>query len=129
MTCSTKSFGPGVNGPLLVAVTLGSPAKAPAGSAATSGAPPSSGQSAQSQSASQSQSDPRAGDPRLATLQKDISQTAGVAAVTPVQIDKAGTTAYFNAISTKGPAEEATTELVETLRSKRDPEARRRAPT
>ncbi len=43
--------------------------------------------------------------------------TPGVVAVTPMQIDKAGTTAYFNAISAKGPAEEATTDLVEKLRS------------
>ena len=40
-----------------------------------------------------------------------------------MQIDKAGTTAYFNAISTKGPAEEATTELVEKLRSSVIPSA------
>ena len=59
---------------------------------------------------SQPQSDPRTADPRLATLQKDISATPGVAAVTPAQIDKAGTTAFFNAVSTQGPAEEATTE-------------------
>jgi len=93
-----KNFGPGINGPLLVAVSLGSPAKAPAQSKPASG-------------------DPRAGDPRLAALQKDVSTTPGVAAATPMQIDKAGTTAYFNAISAKGPAEEATTDLVEKLRS------------
>jgi RND superfamily putative drug exporter len=65
----TKSFGPGVNGPLIVAVSLGSPA------AGTN-------------------------DPRLQTLQKDVSSTSGVAAITPIQIDKAGTSAYFNAIAT-----------------------------
>jgi RND superfamily putative drug exporter len=106
-----KSFGPGINGPLIVSVTLGPPAKAPASG--------SSGKSAQSQS----QSDPRTADPRLQTLQKDISQTPGVAAVTPVQIDKAGTTAFFNAVSTSGPAEEATTDLVEKLRSSVIPDA------
>ncbi len=101
-----KSFGPGINGPLIVAATLGSPAKAPPTASAGS-----SGQSAQSQS------DPRTADPRLATLQKDISQTPGVAAVTPAQIDKAGTAAFFNVVSTKGPAENATASLVEKLRS------------
>ncbi|HWF33050.1 MAG TPA: MMPL family transporter [Solirubrobacteraceae bacterium] len=121
-----KNFGAGINGPLIVAVSLGSPAKAPAKSPPSSTA---SGQSAssngqsssaktQSPSAAKTQSDPRAGDPRLATLQKDISATADVVAVTPAQIDKAGTTAYFNAIAAKGPAEESTTELVEKLRSK-----------
>jgi RND superfamily putative drug exporter len=101
-----KSFGPGVNGPLIVAVTLGTPAQAPT-----------------TKSSSSSQGDPRAGDPRLATLQKDVSQTAGVAAVTPVQIDEAGTSAFFNAISTKGPAEGATTALVEKLRASVIPSA------
>jgi RND superfamily putative drug exporter len=109
-----KSFGSGINGPLIVSVTLGSPAKAPASSSSGS-----SGKSAQSQS----QTDPRTADPRLQTLQKDISQTPGVAAVTPVQIDKAGTTAFFNAVSTSGPAEETTTDLVKELRSSVIPDA------
>jgi RND superfamily putative drug exporter len=82
----SANFGPGVNGPLIVAVTLGSPAQS-------------------------------ATDPRLATLQKDVSSTKGVAAITPIQIDKAGTAAYFNAIAATGPAEKATQELVEHLRS------------
>jgi putative drug exporter of the RND superfamily len=108
----TDSFGPGVNGPLIVAVSLGSPAKAPSSSAAQKSSSPSS-----------SQSDPRAADPRLQTLQKDISSASGVATITPIQIDKAGTTAYFNAIATTGPAEKATEELVEHLRSSVIPNA------
>ncbi len=124
-----KSFGAGINGPLLVAVTLGTPAKAPAqpstsgatnGGASSSGTSKSTSKSASTSAAKQQSAsaggDPRAGDPRLQTLLKDVSQTHGVAAVTPIQIDQAGTTAYFNAISTKGPAEDATTELVEKLR-------------
>jgi putative drug exporter of the RND superfamily len=119
-----KSFGPGTNGPLLVAVTLGSPAQAPSNSASK---PPASNASSpvSSSSSSSTSGDPRAGDPRLATLQKDVSTTSGVVAVTPIQIDKAGTTAYFNAISSKGPAEEATTDLVERLRSSVIPDADR----
>jgi putative drug exporter of the RND superfamily len=97
----SKYFGPGVNGPLVIAVSLGSPAQ------------PASGSS----SSSSSGSDPRSTDPRLTTLQKDVSSTAGVAAVTPMQIDQAGTTAFFNAISKAGPAENATTTLVSKLRS------------
>ncbi len=87
-----KNFGPGANGPLLVAVSLGSPAKSTS-------------------------------DSRLQTLQKDISQTSGVAAVTPAQLDKAGTTAYFNTISKAGPAQDATTNLVNTLRNTVIPKA------
>jgi len=89
----SENFGPGVNGPLLIAVTLGSPAQ--------------NGTS----------------DPRLATLQKDVTATAGVAAVSPMQLDKAGTTAYFNAISKAGPAEKQTTDLVNALRESTIPSA------
>jgi putative drug exporter of the RND superfamily len=104
----TKSFGAGVNGPLIIAVSLGSPAT-----------PPSSGGSKQStgSSATSPQGDARASDPRLQTLEKDVSATPGVVAITPIKIDKPGTTAYFNAIASTGPSEMATTELVEKLRS------------
>ena len=81
-----------MNGPLLIAVTLGSPAQG-------------------------------SSDPRLQTLQQDVSKTHGVAAVTPVQIDKAGTTAYFNAISKDGPSEQGTSDLVAALRSSTIPAA------
>jgi putative drug exporter of the RND superfamily len=154
-----ESFGPGINGPLIVAVTLGSPAKAPSTASSASGKSGASGSgasgsgksggsgsgasgasgasgsgasgsgksasgSASSQSSrSQAQGDPRAGDPRLQTLQKDISQTPDVAAVTPVQIDKAGTSAFFNVVSKEGPAEEATSDLVEKLRASVIPSA------
>ena len=107
----SDNFGEGVNGPLLIAVTLGTPAQAPSGS------------SSPSSSSSSSQSDPRAGDPRLQTLQNDVKSTHGVATVTPTQIDKAGTTAYFNAIATTGPAETETSNLVKKLRSSTIPSA------
>jgi RND superfamily putative drug exporter len=146
-----KNFGPGINGPLIVAVSLGAPAQAPsaavsgsgkssasasssgsqksaAGGASSSGNGGSGGSSAArgSSAASKSaqpQGDPRTADPRLATLQKDISATPGVVAVTPAQLDKAGTSAFFNIVSAKGPAEEATSELVEKLRSSVIPSA------
>jgi RND superfamily putative drug exporter len=104
------NFGAGVNGPLLIAVSLGTPAQAPPAGTA----PGSSGGA---------QADPRAGDPRLRALQSDVAANPDVAAVTPVQIDKAGTTAYFNAIAKQGPAEPATASLVETLRSTALPKA------
>ncbi len=88
----SENFGPGVNGPLIVAVSLGTPAK-------------------------------NAEDPRLRTLQHDVATTPGVAAVTPIQVNQSGTTAYFNAIATTGPAEKATEELVERLRSSTIPKA------
>jgi putative drug exporter of the RND superfamily len=107
----SDNFGPGVNGPLLIVVSLKSPAKAASSSSGGSSA------SSTSNSGSGSQSDARASDPRLQTLQKDVSSTPGVASITPIQIDKAGTTAYFNAIAKTGPAETATADLVDQLRS------------
>jgi RND superfamily putative drug exporter len=89
----SKNFGPGVNGPLLVAVSLGSPAQG------------------------------GANDQRIQNLQHQISQTPGVAAVAPATVDKAGKTAYFNVISKQGPAESATTTLVDQLRSQVIPSA------
>ena len=100
----SQNFGPGVNGPLIIAVSLGSPAQASTSSSSSS-------------SSGSAGSDPRTTDPRLQTLQKDVSATHGVAAVTPIQIDQTGTTAYFNAIATTGPADQATADLVSTLRS------------
>ena len=97
-----SAFGPGTNGPLLIAVTLGSPAAPAAGG--------------QQQQAGQPQGDPRTTDPRLAKLQQDVKSATGVAAVSAIQLDKAGTTAYFNAISDEGPAEDGTTALVNRLR-------------
>jgi putative drug exporter of the RND superfamily len=120
----TDNFGAGVNGPLLIAVSLGSPAQAPSSSSTqkSGGSSGSSGGSSSSSSTG-SGSDPRAGDPRLQTLQQDVASTSGVAAITPVQIDQAGTTAYFNAIATTGPAEKATEDLVQRLRSTTIPKA------
>jgi RND superfamily putative drug exporter len=113
-----KDFGPGVNGPLLVAVALGSPAQAASGGAQGKSSP-----SGGASSASGAQGDPRASDPRLQKLQHEVAATKGVAAITTVQIDKAGTTAYFNAIAATGPAEKATADLVERLRSAAIPNA------
>jgi putative drug exporter of the RND superfamily len=109
-----ENFGAGVNGPLLIAVSLGTPAQPASGSSSSASGSSSGGSSG---SSGGSQTDPRTTDPRLQTLQKDVAATHGAASVTPMQIDKAGTTAYFNAISTAGPAEKSTTTLVNQLRS------------
>ncbi len=116
-----QNFGPGVNGPLLIAISLGTPAQAPSSNTQKSSS--AGGSSGTSGSSASTQGDPRAGDPRLQTLQKDVAATKGVAAITPTQIDKAGTTAYFNAIADSGPAEKATEDLVERLREETIPEA------
>jgi putative drug exporter of the RND superfamily len=62
-------------------------------------------------------------DQRLTSLQKEVADTPGVASVSPVMLDKAGTTAYFNVIPTHGPAAGETADLVNTLRSSTIPKA------
>jgi RND superfamily putative drug exporter len=120
----TENFGQGVNGPLLIAVKLGTPAQPPPGSSGSSSSTsPSSSSSSSGSSAPSSQTDPRAQDPRLQTLQKDVRSTSGVEAVSPYQIDKAGTTAFFNAIATTAPSATATATLVHTLRDTTIPKA------
>jgi RND superfamily putative drug exporter len=119
----TENFGQGVNGPLLIAVRLGTPAQPPSESSGSSPSTPNSSSSSSGSSSSSSQADPRAQDPRLQTLQKDVRATWGVAAVTPYQIDKAGTTAFFNAVATTAPSATATATLVHTLRDTTIPRA------
>jgi RND superfamily putative drug exporter len=89
----SENFGAGVNGPLLIAVSLRSPAQN------------------------------GANDSRLQKLQKSIASTKNVAAVAPATVDKAGTAAYFNTISKYGPAEKQTTDLVNALRDATIPNA------
>ena len=116
-----KNFGAGVNGPLLIAVSLKTPAEPPPGGGASQGASASQGGSG-SQSAS-AQTDPRTEDPRLTSLQQDVAANPDVAAVSPIQLDKAGTVAFFNAIAKQGPSDNATASLVESLRSEAIPKA------
>jgi RND superfamily putative drug exporter len=56
-------------------------------------------------------------------LQQAVGREAGVAAVTPVAVDKAGTVVTFNAIPTTAPSDEQTEELVDTLRDTTIPQA------
>jgi putative drug exporter of the RND superfamily len=52
----------------------------------------------------------------LSTMQSNVSKTAGVASVTPAQVNSSGTTAVFNVIPTTQPQAPQTTALVSTLR-------------
>ena len=46
-----------------------------------------------------------------------MAGTSGIAAVTPISVDRAGTTAFFNAVAKTAPSDDATADLVSTLRS------------
>jgi RND superfamily putative drug exporter len=85
-----KGFGPGVNGPLLIASEFKTPAEA---------------------------------KQTLPALQKEISTTADVAAVSEPSFDKQGTVAVFTVISKSEPWADATVELVERLRDTTIPKA------
>ena len=107
-----------MNGPLLVAVTLGSPAKAPSGLASGS-------QAAQaSQGGSGKRSPTRAPPiPGSNSCAGRGEHSGRVAATTPIVLDKQGTAAYFNAISENGPSDTQTAQLVERLRASTIPQA------
>jgi RND superfamily putative drug exporter len=88
----SDSFGPGSNGPLLVAVDLGD-------TGGTGGAV-------------------GAGDPASVVdrLAADVQATNGVAAVLPPAVNEAGDAAVLSVVPTTGPQDEATEDLVHTLR-------------
>ncbi len=86
-----EGFGPGANGPLLVAVDLGNGAAATdAGSAART----------------------------VDRIVGDLQATDGVAAVSPPALNDAGDAAVLKVLPTTGPQDEATESLVHTLRDR-----------
>jgi putative drug exporter of the RND superfamily len=97
----SEGFGPGWNGPLLIGVELGTPAKP-----ATGANPPSP-----------------ASDDRLTNLEDAIRKTPGIDSVSPATVDKAGTVAVFTAIATTAPSDPKTGDLVENLRDDVVPKA------
>jgi RND superfamily putative drug exporter len=149
----TKGFGPGANGPLLVATQLGSPAKpdqknldtidnkqkqldaqqqqieqqALAQGATQQQAEQEAKQQTQSQSDKLAQqkkeAENPATDPRLTQLSDAMSKTADVKSVSPPTLDKSGTAAVYTVISKSSPSSDATETLVNTLRSTTIPDA------
>ncbi len=98
----SEGFGPGTNGPLLVGVELGSPAKG---------------------DQQQKQLQQPAADPRLTGLENAIAKTEGIESVSPAIVDKKGTAAAFTAIATTGPSDTESQDLVEHLREDVIPQA------
>jgi RND superfamily putative drug exporter len=96
----SEGFGPGANGPLLLGVELGSPAKP-----------------------SQQQPASPASDVRLTDLEDAIRKTPGIKSVSPATLDKQGTVAVFTATPTTAPSDPKTSDLVENLRDNVVPEA------
>src|SRR5690606_37513107 len=97
----SEGFGPGSNGPLLVSVRLGTPAR------------PASGQ----QSA--------ATDPRLAGLVTALEGTADVASVSTPTLDARDTAAVITVVARTAPSDHRTEQLVDRLRGDVIPTATR----
>jgi RND superfamily putative drug exporter len=142
----SQGFGPGSNGPLLIGVELGSPAKADQKqlnqvkqkqqqlnqqSAAqeqqliAQGVPEAQAQQqVQQQTASQTQqleqkkklAESPATDPRLTDLENAIKKDPGIKSVSPATVDKRGTVAVITAIATTRPSSPDTVDTVNRLR-------------
>ncbi len=95
----SNGFGPGSNGPLLIAAQLGSPAK-----------PAAPGQSP-------------ATDPRLQSLSSAIQHAPDVKHVSPPTLDQSGNTAVYTVIADSAPSAQQTSQLVSYLRSTAIPAA------
>ena len=149
----SEGFGPGTNGPLLIGVQLGTPAKADqkdvneaksqqqqlaqqqqaeTAQLEAEGVPPAPAQQqVQQATASQQQkldqqaklAESPANDPRLTDLENAIKKTDGIKSVSPATVDKKGTVAVFTATATTAPSDPATGDLVENLRDDVVPDA------
>jgi RND superfamily putative drug exporter len=149
----SEGFGPGTNGPLLISVKLGSPAKADQSGiddvnkqeqqlkdqqqqieqqALAQGATQQQAQQqAQQQTAKQSQeleekkkqAESPATDPRLTKLSDDVKKTKDVASVSPITVSQQATAAVFTATPKSAPSDDATADLVRDLRDNVIPEA------
>ena len=95
----SNGFGPGSNGPLLIAAQLGSPAK-----------PAAPGQSP-------------ATDPGLQSLSSAVQRAPDVKHVSPPTLDPSGNTAVYTVIADSAPSAQQTSQLVSYLRSTAIPPA------
>ncbi len=139
----TKGFGAGQNGPLLIAVTLGKPAapdqqklddfndqqkqqqqQAQQQAAETGQPPPQPSAAEQQQQADQKKAlESPSTDPRLTKLTGAVGKAQGIKSVSPVVLDKAGTTGAFTAVPTSAPSDDATETTVRELRDTTIPDA------
>jgi len=126
----TEGFGPGANGPLLVSVTLGKPAKPDQKQLDDLNKK----QKQQNQQTSQQEQQLTAQleaegvppDQAQSQAKQQVQKQAAPAhikAVSPATVDPAGTAAVFTAIPKTAPADTATEDLVQRLRSDVIPKA------
>jgi RND superfamily putative drug exporter len=136
----TEGFGPGTNGPLLVAVDVSAdnplqpdPQEAQQAQEqetqlqqqiAGQGSPATAQQQAQEQQLSEEAqiAATPAGDPRLVNLEQEIGKQNDVQSVSPAATDKNGTAAVFSVTPKTSPSAYATQDLVNHLRDKTIPD-------
>ena len=148
-----EGFGVGTNGPLLVAVKLGSKATPDQKNLDTINqqekqlqdkqkqitqqgmalglSKQQAQQQAQQKTKAQSdelatkkkQAESPATDPRLQTVQKDMAKTKDVQSVSPPSLDKAGSTAVYTVVAKSAPSSQETEALVNNLRDDVLPQA------
>jgi putative drug exporter of the RND superfamily len=135
----SEGFGPGTNGPLLMAVKNdGKPfASDPSQVAsiqqqqaalqqqvAAEGGTPTAQQQSQAQQLDEQLqiAESPAGDPRLVNLQQEISKQNDVQSVSPAVTDKSGNAAVFSTTPKTSPSAYATQDLVNHLRDKTIPD-------
>jgi RND superfamily putative drug exporter len=146
-------FGPGANGPLLIGVELGSPAKPnqknvnavkqqqqqlseqqaqQEAQLEAEGVPQAQAQQQVQQATAKQQkqldqkkkeAENPGTDTRLTGLEDAIKKTPGIASVSPATVDKKGTVAVFTAIATTAPSDAKTGDLVQNLRNDVVPDA------
>jgi RND superfamily putative drug exporter len=136
----SKGFGPGTNGPLLIAVkndgkpfasdpsqvaSLQQQQAALQQQVAAEGGTPTAQQQAQAQQLDEELqiAETPAGDPRLVNLQQEISKQNNVQSVSPAATDKSGNAAVFSTTPKTSPSAYATQDLVNHLRDKTIPDA------
>jgi RND superfamily putative drug exporter len=149
----TRGFGVGTNGPLLVAVKLGTKAEPDQKNLdqisdqekqlqqkqdqitqqgiAAGLTPQQAQQQAEEKTKSQSdeleqrkkQAESPATDPRLTSLQDNIADADGVKSVSPPTLDKSGNTAVYTVIAKTAPSSKETEDLVHDLRDDVLPQA------
>jgi putative drug exporter of the RND superfamily len=142
----SAGFGPGSNGPLLVAAELDSPAKPDQDNIdkvdkkqkqldqqqqeqiaqlEAQGVPPAQAEQQVNAATADQQkqldqqkkkAENPATDPRLQKLHDDIEKTDGVKSISPPALDKKGTAAVFTAVPTTAPSDSDTEDLVNHLR-------------
>lgn len=95
----SEAFGPGQTGPLAVVLQMNRAATAP-----------------DKVESSQQDQDPRTLDPRLTSLEQELSATDGIEEVGDAVVSPDGGVAVIRVTPTTGPADPATQELVDRLR-------------